>query len=970
GLWCSGGKARGSVTGFSPILDAAQTPSTATWYHYAYTFDDATNTQNLYINGTLAQTGTTNSSIDYNNSPLSLGVEFEQPGGANPQYHLNGLMDDVRIYDNALTATNISELYGNFFTVAGIEKMSTTADVAIQATNSITLDLQGDTLDMANDRNLSLTTTSGDILTASAGKITTNRTGTGGNVTFDAGRDILFNHAIDIEAQNGGDVSFKANRHIVMGAGGTIESLSNPLNTVFWSDADADNEGAIRLVGNTINSLGGDVIMGGGLDDGANSGTASDGRPDNFAQATNVEQKGIFLDATTVQSQAGDILLRGNAAYDVALGEGYYGIRTFNNSVLESTSGDISLIGKTIGKRVIWGMEIRDTTIESQTGDILFDGDAQGTADKVVGVDFFSSDVESTGIGANAGNITLTGNSVGSQDGAGVRFWQQNTYLMTTDGDISITGTSDTGDGVHLARSRLASYGTGANAGNISVTGTGGALGVGIYSFGGIPFQIFNKDGDVTINGTSTATSGDGNYGVALNDYRIYMEGTGSGPDAGTISITGTGGAGVNNNHGVYMFFDKFSYYDLLDNDLIVNGTGGGDGTGTNNHGIYVRTPFDIESTGTGANAGNITFTGTGGTGTTDNYGVKLENGVMKTADSNITITGTGGTGTSNNHGIALINSAELTTTNGDISLTGNAASGTGLYSLTGANVIGDAAMTGDITLSGTSTDLRDIAITSLANITMTATNAMEFTAANINANTLSMTSTAGAITHNSGMLTAPTLNFDAAGIVTANLTSNTVDMGANATGSVLTGLVNGATDQAAADSILGGPGNDPAYTFEGLTIRYAAPAPAGTPCVTRPPLPETPAPETPVLPPVTPTPKPTTPVSPKPNPTPVIATPLTLPNTVVYVSQHPHVGISTTEPGSTNPVKEIGRTTLPASPNAAPESNTDNATDKEEETAVKIKSNKNKLSGLTSGLLRLSPKLAKILGYSKGEVF
>lgn len=97
------------------------------------------------------------------------------------------------------------------FTTRYLERLSNTADIVLQATNSITLDLKGDTLSLANDRSISLTTTTGDIKTLSSGGITTNRTGTGGNITMTAGDDIAFNHAFTLNAQNGGQINLTAN---------------------------------------------------------------------------------------------------------------------------------------------------------------------------------------------------------------------------------------------------------------------------------------------------------------------------------------------------------------------------------------------------------------------------------------------------------------------------------------------------------------------------------------------------------------------------------------------------------------------------------------------------------------------------------------------------------------------------------------------------------------------------------------
>jgi len=94
------------------------------------------------------------------------------------------------------------------FTSGYLESLSETADIVLQAGNSITLDLQGDTLRLDNNRSLTLKTGSGDIRTASAGAIITRRNGSGGNITFNAGRNININHALSLDAQNNGVITF------------------------------------------------------------------------------------------------------------------------------------------------------------------------------------------------------------------------------------------------------------------------------------------------------------------------------------------------------------------------------------------------------------------------------------------------------------------------------------------------------------------------------------------------------------------------------------------------------------------------------------------------------------------------------------------------------------------------------------------------------------------------------------------
>lgn len=101
------------------------------------------------------------------------------------------------------------------FTTRYLERLSQTADIALQADNSITLDLKGDTLTLTDDRSLSLTTTNGSITDLSAGTIQTNRTTTGGNITLTAGGTGDINlSTTNFNTLNGGLVSLSAGGNV------------------------------------------------------------------------------------------------------------------------------------------------------------------------------------------------------------------------------------------------------------------------------------------------------------------------------------------------------------------------------------------------------------------------------------------------------------------------------------------------------------------------------------------------------------------------------------------------------------------------------------------------------------------------------------------------------------------------------------------------------------------------------------
>ena len=78
------------------------------WYHISYTYDDDANTHSLYINGELVLSEENTTTIVYDNHPLMLGAEIENE---SLDFFFHGLIDDVRIYDRALTENEIETVY-------------------------------------------------------------------------------------------------------------------------------------------------------------------------------------------------------------------------------------------------------------------------------------------------------------------------------------------------------------------------------------------------------------------------------------------------------------------------------------------------------------------------------------------------------------------------------------------------------------------------------------------------------------------------------------------------------------------------------------------------------------------------------------------------------------------------------------------------------------------------------------------
>ncbi len=485
--------------------------------------------------------------------------------------------------------------------------------------------------------------TSGTIQSAlNNGTDVTVQTSTGGS---QAG-DITVDQGTTISKTSGGDatLTLKAHKSILFqGSGGSpisISSSSNKLNLILNADTDQGSDGGVggmvMLDHANITTNGGNLIMGGG----ANPLTTN-------AQGTSNNWEGIDITASTLSAGTGDISMRGAAANNAG-NAGQRGIYLRNGSQISTTTGDITVNG---------------------TG-----GD---------------------GTNSNHG-VFMDGNG-------------SNTTITTQDGAISVTGqggngSSDSNRGIYLVNgAQIISTGTG----SVTVQGTGGNgtnANHGVFMDGwsgrGSNTIISAVNGDLQITGTGQGT-GDSNRGIYMvNGAQVASTGTGA------VTVNGTGGNGTYTNDGIML--DGWSTTTTItsqNGNISVTGQGG-NGSSDSNRGVYLYKGGQILSTG----SATITVHGTGGNGTNNNNGVQLNGNNDNTVDTlitsvsgNVTVTGQGGSGSANdNTGLYINNQAKITSTgSANITLTGIKGANTSksLYTDTGSNILGDNAMTGDLTL-------------------------------------------------------------------------------------------------------------------------------------------------------------------------------------------------------------------------------------------------------------------------------
>src|SRR4029079_3254420 len=80
------------------------------WHHFAAVFDDGHDKLMLYIDGVLAATMTTTSSISW--SGLGTTTVIGQHGNGATTSDFTGTIDDVRVYSYAISASEVAQMFG------------------------------------------------------------------------------------------------------------------------------------------------------------------------------------------------------------------------------------------------------------------------------------------------------------------------------------------------------------------------------------------------------------------------------------------------------------------------------------------------------------------------------------------------------------------------------------------------------------------------------------------------------------------------------------------------------------------------------------------------------------------------------------------------------------------------------------------------------------------------------------------
>ncbi len=110
-IWQLSGNINGTIGDTNQAADILSTPFAplaGQWYHVAFTFDDATKQQALYLNGALVASGQSFRSVGYDNHPVVIGGDIDN---GTVSFLLNGGVDEAAIYNRALTAGEIAAIH-------------------------------------------------------------------------------------------------------------------------------------------------------------------------------------------------------------------------------------------------------------------------------------------------------------------------------------------------------------------------------------------------------------------------------------------------------------------------------------------------------------------------------------------------------------------------------------------------------------------------------------------------------------------------------------------------------------------------------------------------------------------------------------------------------------------------------------------------------------------------------------------
>ncbi|MEQ8963946.1 MAG: CHAT domain-containing protein [Coleofasciculus sp. C2-GNP5-27] len=492
-------------------------------------------------------------------------------------------------------------------------------------------------------------------------------------------------------------------------------------NVILWSDKITQFLGTISARGGLNGGDGGFVEVSGkqSLD--------FQGVVDLLAPAGNVGT--LLLDPTDITistaADSGSMMFAGGIFSDTMTTPSILNSTTLENqlalsNVTVSTASGLSDAGTiTVADTITWSSDSSLTLVADNDINVNADISYSGTADTSLTLQANNSIIVNSGadITANTiGKLDVTLNADRDGSGAGSILLNSGSAINSNGGDIILGGGSNP-----LMNPAV---GTVSNSSGIFLDNA--VLNSGI--------------GDISMIGKGVDNS-------RLSQGIEIRNGTTIQTTTGNIKLTGTGGIGVDENHGIFIW-EPVSQTNPASTISSVDGTisltGIGQGSGSENSGIRVDNfsggmgPI-IETTGSGtitfngtgsstgtqANDGivlgvgnirirtidgdiNLTGVGQGSTSASDGVEIALGSIVEATGTGNIRLNGTGGMGTSDNQGVRIWKSSQVRTNSGTVDVIGVRGMGTDSYGIQFAEdgELGQETQTGNLTLTTDSLDV------------------------------------------------------------------------------------------------------------------------------------------------------------------------------------------------------------------------------------------------------------------------
>lgn len=97
-----------NTTNCGDFVQMTSPNSVGNWRHVVFTLDDVADTRKMYVDGNLVATGAYTSTIPYDGNPVLIGAAIEN---GNLDFPFHGSLDDVMIFNRAITATEVNTLF-------------------------------------------------------------------------------------------------------------------------------------------------------------------------------------------------------------------------------------------------------------------------------------------------------------------------------------------------------------------------------------------------------------------------------------------------------------------------------------------------------------------------------------------------------------------------------------------------------------------------------------------------------------------------------------------------------------------------------------------------------------------------------------------------------------------------------------------------------------------------------------------